>query len=84
MTATTAKHRAPVAAPISILPRCPICDDIMVAAEASVLSPDFAVCHLWTCDNCGCGFVTRHPMKRPRKTARRTTSPPLQPVHAHL
>jgi hypothetical protein len=31
----------------------------MVAAEASSFS-DNIVSHLWTCDTCGYGFVTKH------------------------
>ena len=41
------------------LPSCPVCADTMVAAEASVLLPDERVGHLWSCDTCGYGFVTR-------------------------
>jgi hypothetical protein len=43
----------------SRMPRCPSCSDLMVAPEASVLGPDGDVSHLWTCDSCGQGFVTR-------------------------
>lgn len=42
-------------------PNCVICSDTMVAAEASALLADDEVSYLWTCDTCGCGFVTKHP-----------------------
>lgn len=42
-------------------PICVICSDTMVAAEASALLADNEVSYLWTCDTCGCGFVTKHP-----------------------
>jgi uncharacterized protein with PIN domain len=40
------------------LPRCSICKDSMVAPEASVFKTDGEVSYLWSCDNCGQGFVT--------------------------
>ncbi|MCL2715637.1 MAG: hypothetical protein FWD68_13885 [Alphaproteobacteria bacterium] len=82
MTATTAIRQAPKASAISILPHCPICSDTMVAAEASVLSADLVVSHLWSCDTCGCGFVTRHPQRR--KAHRGAMSPRAQSAQVHL
>jgi predicted RNA-binding Zn ribbon-like protein len=41
-------------------PVCVVCSDTMVAAEASVLLADNEISYLWTCDTCGCGFVTKH------------------------
>jgi hypothetical protein len=35
----------------------------MVAAEASALLSDNVITHLWTCETCGYGFVTRHALK---------------------
>jgi len=35
----------------------------MVAAEASTYA-DHVISHLWTCDTCGYGFVTRHSVER--------------------
>jgi ribosomal protein L37AE/L43A len=45
-------------------PTCPVCADSMVAAEASAYLADNIVSHLWTCDTCGYGFVTKHTLKR--------------------
>ena len=41
-------------------PICAICSDSMVAAEASAFLPEDKISYLWTCDNCGYGFVTKH------------------------
>ena len=41
-------------------PICTICADSMVAAEASAFVSDDVISYLWTCDNCGYGFVTKH------------------------
>ncbi|MCR6734249.1 MAG: hypothetical protein NVV83_09260 [Afipia sp.] len=41
-------------------PICAICADSMVAAEASAFLSDDVISYLWTCDNCGYGFVTKH------------------------
>jgi hypothetical protein len=49
--------------PISSRPVCKVCSDSMVAAEASVFLSDDVVSHLWSCDNCGYGFVTTHALK---------------------
>jgi hypothetical protein len=46
------------------LPTCPVCADSMVAAEASAYLPENVISYLWTCDNCGYGFVTRHALQR--------------------
>lgn len=46
-------------------PICVICSDTLVAAEASALLADNEVTYLWTCDTCGCGFVTKHPATKP-------------------
>lgn len=46
-------------------PICVICSDTLVAAEASVLLADNEVSYLWTCDTCGCGFVTKHLATKP-------------------
>ena len=46
------------------LPICPVCADSMIAAEASAYLPDHIISYLWTCDTCGCGFVTKHSPKR--------------------
>ena len=48
----------------SELPTCPVCADSMVAAEASAYVSDHVISYLWTCDNCGYGFVTKHSVKR--------------------
>ena len=48
----------------SELPTCPVCADSMVAAEASAYVSDHIISYLWTCDNCGYGFVTKHAAKR--------------------
>jgi hypothetical protein len=48
----------------SDLPTCPVCADSMVAAEASAYLHDNFISYLWTCDNCGYGFVTRHSLRR--------------------
>ncbi|BBC00333.1 C4-type Zn-finger protein [Bradyrhizobium japonicum] len=47
----------------SDLPTCPVCADSMVAAEASAYLFDNLISYLWTCDNCGYGFVTKHAVK---------------------
>ena len=47
----------------SDLPACPVCADSMVAAEASAYVSDHVISYLWTCDNCGYGFVTKHAVK---------------------
>ncbi|HYW62429.1 MAG TPA: hypothetical protein VE865_04430 [Bradyrhizobium sp.] len=44
-------------------PVCLVCADTMVAAEASALLSDDVISHLWTCETCGYGFVTRHSLK---------------------
>jgi len=44
-------------------PICTICADSMVAAEASAFLSDNVISYLWTCDNCGYGFVTKHSTK---------------------
>jgi hypothetical protein len=48
----------------SEMPTCPVCADSMVAAEASAYLADDLISYLWTCDTCGYGFVTKHPVKR--------------------
>ena len=48
----------------SDLPTCPVCADSMVAAEASAYFNDHVISYLWTCDNCGYGFVTKHAVKQ--------------------
>jgi C4-type Zn-finger protein len=48
----------------SDLPTCPVCADTMVAAEASAYLSNSVVSYLWTCDTCGYGFVTKHPVGR--------------------
>src|SRR5215475_2999783 len=48
----------------SDLPTCPVCADSMVAAEASAYLHDNMISYLWTCDNCGYGFVTKHSLRR--------------------
>ena len=48
----------------SDLPVCLVCADSMVAAEASAFLSDNVVSHLWTCDTCGYGFVTKHSVNR--------------------
>ena len=47
----------------SDLPTCPVCADSMIAAEASAYLQDNLISYLWTCDNCGYGFVTKHAVK---------------------
>ena len=49
--------------PISSRPVCKVCSDSMVAAEASAFLSDDLVSYLWSCDNCGYGFVTTHALK---------------------
>jgi hypothetical protein len=49
----------------SVRPRCPVCADSMIAAEASAFLTDDVVSYLWTCDTCGYGFVTKHSFKAP-------------------
>ena len=44
-------------------PICTICADSMVAAEASAFLSENVISYLWTCDNCGYGFVTKHSTK---------------------
>ncbi len=44
-------------------PVCKICSDSMVAAEASAFLSDDVVSYLWSCDNCGYGFVTTQALK---------------------
>jgi hypothetical protein len=46
------------------LPTCPVCADSMIAAEASAYLADHAISYLWSCDNCGYGFVTKHPVNQ--------------------
>lgn len=41
-------------------PICKICSDSMMAAEASAFHSDDVITYLWSCDNCGYGFVTKH------------------------
>ena len=48
----------------SDLPTCPVCADTMVAAEASAYLSDDVIGHLWSCDTCGYGFVTKHVVRR--------------------
>jgi hypothetical protein len=36
----------------------------MIAAEASAYMSDNVIGHLWTCDTCGYGFVTKHVIQR--------------------
>ena len=48
----------------SDLPTCPVCADSMIAAEASAYLPDNVIGHLWSCDTCGYGFVTKHVVRR--------------------
>ena len=43
---------------------CPVCADSMIAAEASAYLPDNVIGHLWSCDTCGYGFVTKHVVRR--------------------
>jgi uncharacterized protein with PIN domain len=42
------------------LPICAVCSASLVAAEASALLAEEMVSYLWTCENCGYGFVTKH------------------------
>ncbi|HWX58314.1 hypothetical protein [Bradyrhizobium sp.] len=46
------------------LPTCPVCADSMIAAEASAYLADHAISYLWSCDNCGYGFVTKHSVNK--------------------
>ena len=48
----------------SEMPSCPVCAVSMVAAEASAYGSDYVVSYLWSCDNCGYGFVTKHSVKQ--------------------
>jgi C4-type Zn-finger protein len=58
---TAQPHSAPRE---SDLPTCPVCADSMVAAEASAYLSDNVIGHLWSCDTCGYGFVTKHVIQR--------------------
>lgn len=58
---TALLHSAPRG---SDLPTCPVCADSMIAAEASAYLPDNVIGHLWSCDTCGYGFVTKHVVRR--------------------
>ena len=58
---TGAPHQTPHG---TDLPTCPVCADSMIAAQASAFVSDSIVSHLWTCDTCGYGFVTKHPVQR--------------------
>jgi hypothetical protein len=42
---------------------CPVCADSLFAAESSAFGKEGEVSYLWTCETCGCGFVTRHEIK---------------------
>lgn len=44
----------------SELPVCPICADTMIAAEATAVMDSNTIRYLWSCDNCGYGFVSTH------------------------
>ena len=44
-------------------PVCQVCADTMVVAEASAFLSDNVVSHLWSCETCGYGFVTKHSLK---------------------
>ena len=62
MTALAAARPARILSPAARrndFPCCPVCADTMIAAEASALLPDERISHLWTCDTCGYGFVTK-------------------------
>ncbi|GAB1716147.1 MAG: hypothetical protein NTAFB05_11890 [Nitrobacter sp.] len=48
----------------SDLPTCPVCADTMIAAEASAYLSDNVIGHLWSCDTCGYGFVTKYVVRR--------------------
>lgn len=47
----------------SSLPVCTVCASSMVAAESSAYVSEDVVSYLWSCDNCGYGFVTKHLFK---------------------
>jgi hypothetical protein len=36
----------------------------MIAAEASAYVSDSEISHLWSCETCGYGFVTKHVVQR--------------------
>jgi hypothetical protein len=36
----------------------------MIAAEASAYLSDNVIGHLWSCDTCGYGFVTKYVVRR--------------------
>jgi hypothetical protein len=61
LTSTTAPRPDPRGCD---LPTCPVCADSMIAAEASVYIADNEISYLWTCDTCGYGFVTKHPVNK--------------------
>jgi len=44
-------------------PVCSVCANSMIAAEASAFLSEDVISYLWTCDNCGYGFVTKHAMR---------------------
>lgn len=46
------------------LPECPVCNDVIIAAEASALIDENKVSYLWACENCGYGFITSHDVKQ--------------------
>lgn len=48
----------------SNMPDCPICADSLIAAESSAFSANGEeVSYLWSCETCGCVFVTKHTIK---------------------
>jgi hypothetical protein len=48
---------------VSDRPVCLVCADTMVAAEASAFVSDNVISHLWSCETCGYGFVTKHSLR---------------------
>ncbi len=44
-------------------PTCAACADSVIAAEASAFVTEDEICHLWICENCGYGFITKHSTK---------------------
>ena len=39
-------------------PKCPRCGSILLVAEQSAFNLKGRIRHTWSCDDCGCEFVT--------------------------
>ncbi len=61
-TSVTSSHLLPPRTSNRLI--CQICGDSMIAAEASAYISEDIVSYLWSCENCGYGFVTKHSLKK--------------------